>query len=145
MSRNKKNIIVSDVEVTDAGAEGNAIVRVDGMVVFVPYVVPGDIIDLNIYKKKKSYAEGRAIALKKASPLRTETPCEHFGVCGGCKWQMMEYGAQLKYKQQQVRDALERLGHIDTSGMQPICGADRQYNYRNKLEFTLSSKRWLAA
>lgn len=145
MSRNKKNIIVSDVEVTDAGAEGNAIVRVEGMVVFVPYVVPGDIIDLNIYKKKKSYAEGRAIALKKASPLRTEAPCEHFGVCGGCKWQMMEYGAQLRYKQQQVRDALERLGHIDTSGMQPICGADRQYNYRNKLEFTFSSKRWLAA
>ncbi|MBP5326356.1 MAG: 23S rRNA (uracil(1939)-C(5))-methyltransferase RlmD [Bacteroidales bacterium] len=145
MSRNKKNIIINDVEVADAGAEGNAIVRVDGMVVFVPYVVPGDIIDLNIFRKKKNYAEGRAIALKRPSPLRVEAPCKHFGVCGGCKWQMMDYASQLKYKQQQVRDALERIGHLDTSGMLPICGADKQYNYRNKLEFTFSSKRWLSA
>ncbi len=143
MSRLKKELIVSDVEVNDAGAEGNAIVRVDGMVVFVPYVVPGDIIDLKIYKKKKNYAEGIALAVKQPSPLRVKETCQHFGVCGGCKWQTMQYDAQLKYKQQQVRDNLERLGHIDTSRMQNICGSDNIFYYRNKLEFTFSSKRWL--
>ena len=143
MSRYKKEIILPDVEVTDAGAEGKAIVRVDGMVVFVPFVVPGDIIDLKIYKKKKNYAEGIAIAIKRPSPLRVSAECPHFGVCGGCKWQTMSYDAQLRYKEQQVRDNLERLGHIDTSGMRPICGSDKIFYYRNKLEFTFSNKRWL--
>ena len=108
MSRLKKEIIIEDVTVSDAGAEGNAIVRVDGMVVFVPYAVPGDVIDLKIFKKKKNYAEGRVIALKQASPLRVEPKCSHFGSCGGCKWQSMSYDSQLKYKQQQVKDNLER-------------------------------------
>lgn len=144
MSRLKKEIIIPDVTVSDAGAEGNAIVRVDGMVVFVPYAVPGDVIDLKIFKKKKNYAEGRMLALKKASPLRVEPLCEHFGTCGGCKWQSMSYEAQLRYKQQQVKDNLERLGHIDTTQMRPICGSERIFEYRNKLEFTFSSKRWLA-
>ena len=144
MSRTKHEIIIPDVEVCDAGAEGKAIVRVDGMVVFVPFVVPGDVIDLKIFKKKKNYAEGVAIAIKRPSPLRVPEACPHFGVCGGCKWQTMDYGEQLKYKQKQVRDNLERLGHIDTSSMQPICGSDNIYNYRNKLEFTFSTKRWLA-
>ena len=143
MSRYKKEIILPDVEVTDAGAEGKAIVRVDGMVVFVPFVVPGDIIDLKIYKKKKNYAEGVATAIKRPSPLRVGAECPHFGVCGGCKWQTMSYDAQLRYKEQQVRDNLERLGHIDTSGMRPICGSDKIFYYRNKLEFTFSNKRWL--
>ena len=143
MSRYKKEIILPDVEVTDAGAEGKAIVRVDGMVVFVPFVVPGDIIDLKIYKKKKNYAEGVATAIKRPSPLRVSAACPHFGVCGGCKWQTMSYDAQLRYKEQQVRDNLERLGHIDTSGMRPICGSDKIFYYRNKLEFTFSNKRWL--
>jgi len=143
MSRNKKEIILHDVTVADAGAEGNAIVRVDGMVVFVPFVVPGDVIDLLIYKKKKNYAEGRALAVKTPSPLRVEPRCAHFGLCGGCKWQSMNYDAQLRYKQQQVRDNLQRLGNVDTSLMRPICGADNIYYYRNKLEFTFSSKRWL--
>ena len=144
MSRLKKEIIIPDVTVSDAGAEGNAIVRVEGMVVFVPFAVPGDVIDLKIFKKKKNYAEGRVIALKQPSPLRVEARCKHFGVCGGCKWQTMSYEAQLRYKQQQVRDNLERLGHIDTSQMRAICGSDRIFEYRNKLEFTFSSKRWLA-
>lgn len=143
MSRYKKEIILPDVEVTDAGAEGKAIVRVDGMVVFVPFVVPGDIIDLKIYKKKKNYAEGVATAIKRPSPLRVGAECPHFGVCGGCKWQTMSYDAQLRYKEQQVRDNLERLGHIDTSGLRPICGSDKIFYYRNKLEFTFSNKRWL--
>ena len=145
MSRLKKEIIIPDVTVSDAGAEGNAVVRVDGMVVFVPFAVPGDVIDLKIFKKKKNYAEGRVLALKKPSPLRVEARCSHFGVCGGCKWQIMSYEAQLRYKQQQVRDNLERLGHVDTTQMMSICGSDRIYEYRNKLEFTFSSKRWLAA
>lgn len=144
MTKLKKEIIVPDVEVNDAGAEGNAIVRVDGMVVFVPYAVPGDVIDLKIFKKKKNYAEGRVMVLKQASPLRVEPVCSHFGTCGGCKWQSMQYDAQLRYKQQQVRDNLERLGRVDTSQMRPICGSDRIFDYRNKLEFTFSSKRWLA-
>ena len=143
MRKTKQEVVVTDVEVSDAGAEGKAIVRVDGMVVFVPFVVPGDIIDLKIYKKKKNYAEGRAIAVKRPSPLRVEAQCPHFGLCGGCKWQTLAYDAQLRYKQQQVRDNLERLGHIDTSGMRPICGSDNIFFYRNKLEFTFSTKRWL--
>jgi len=143
MRKTKQELILENVEITDAGAEGKAIARVDGMVVFVPFVVPGDVVDLKVFKKKKNYAEGRAIALKKASPQRVETVCPHFGVCGGCKWQTMSYEAQLHYKEQQVRDNLERLGHLDTSTMQPICGSENIYYYRNKLEFTFSSKRWL--
>ena len=145
MSRLKKENIIYDVTVDDAGAEGNAIVRLNGMVVFVPFAVPVDVIDLKIFKKKKNYAEGRVLTLKKPSPLRVEPVCGHFGTCGGCKWQMMQYEAQLHYKQQQVRDNLERLGHIDATRMQPICGSSRTLGYRNKLEFTFSNKRWLAA
>lgn len=144
MSRLKKEIIIPDVAVSDAGAEGNAIVRVDGMVVFVPFAVPGDIIDLKIFKKKKNYAEGRVLALKESSPLRVKPVCSHFGICGGCKWQEMNYDAQLLYKHQQVRDNLERLGRVDTSQIRPICGSERIFEYRNKLEFTFSNKRWLA-
>ncbi len=144
LSKTKEQIILPDVEVSDAGAEGKAIVRIDGMVVFVPFVVPGDIIDLKIIKKKKNFAEGRAVAIKQPSPLRIKEACPHFGICGGCKWQTLRYDEQLKFKQQQVKDNLERLGHIDTSGMQEICGSDDIYYYRNKLEFTFSNKRWLS-
>ncbi len=143
MRKAKQEIILNDVQVSDAGAEGKAIVRVDGMVVFVPFVVPGDIIDLKIIKKKKNYAEGRALCVKQSSPLRVEPLCTHFGICGGCKWQTLNYESQLQYKQQQVKDNLERLGHIDTQGMRPICGSDKTAYYRNKLEFTFSTKRWL--
>ncbi len=142
MSKMKQEIILNDVTVSDAGAEGMAIVKHEGMVIFVPFVVPGDVIDLKIIKKKKNYAEGRLLALKQASPLRVDAACPHFGLCGGCKWQTLRYDSQLQYKQQQVRDNLERLGHVDTSGMQPICGSDDIYYYRNKLEFTCSNKRW---
>lgn len=143
MRKPKQEIVINNVQVSDAGAEGKAIVRLDGMVIFVPFVVPGDIIDLKIIKKKKNYAEGRAIAIKQPSPLRVDAQCPHFGICGGCKWQTLNYEAQLRYKQQQVKDNLERLGHIDTTGMRPICGSDNIFCYRNKLEFTFSSKRWL--
>lgn len=143
MKKTKQEIVLNDVQVSDAGAEGKAIVRLDGMVIFVPFVVPGDIIDLKIIKKKKNYAEGRALCIKHPSPLRVEPLCTHFGTCGGCKWQTLNYESQLQYKQQQVKDNLERLGHIDTMGMRPICGSDKTAYYRNKLEFTFSTKRWL--
>ena len=102
MRKTRQETVIPDVEVSDAGAEGKAIVRIDGMVVFVPFVVPGDIIDLKIFKKKKNYAEGRAIAVKRPSPLRVEAQCPHFGLCGGCKWQTLAYDAQLRQDGQQV-------------------------------------------
>ena len=130
------------VTITDAGAEGMAIARVDGLVVFVPFVVPGDVVDIQLYKKKKHYAEGRVVRIHTESPDRVAPACPHFGVCGGCKWQTMSYEAQLDAKQRQVRDALERIGNVDCSQMQPICGSEQTLYYRNKLEFTFSTKAW---
>ena len=109
------------------------------------FVVPGDVVDIQLYKKKKHYAEGRAVKFHSLSDLRVEARCPHFGVCGGCKWQTMSYPAQLEAKQRQVRDNLERLGNVDCSGMRPICGSDNIYYYRNKLEFTFSTKAWRTA
>ena len=107
--RNKDLPLLEQVTITDAGAEGMAVAKVDGLVVFVPFVVPGDVVDIQLYRKKKNYAEGRATAFHKYSDLRVEPRCPHFGVCGGCKWQTMAYSAQLDAKQRQVRDNLERL------------------------------------
>ena len=143
--RNKELPLLEQVTVADAGAEGMAVARVDGLVVFVPFVVPGDVVDIQLYKKKKHYAEGRAVKFHSLSDLRVEARCPHFGVCGGCKWQTMSYPAQLEAKQRQVRDNLERLGNVDCSGMRPICGSDNIYYYRNKLEFTFSTKAWRTA
>ena len=113
MSRRKKELpLYEQVEIADAGAEGMAVARVDGLVVFVPFVVPGDIVDIQLYKKKKNYAEGRAVKMHRPSPLRVDAACPHFGTCGGCKWQTMSYEAQLAAKQRQGRDALERLGGV---------------------------------
>lgn len=140
--RNRELPLLEQVEITDAGAEGMAVAKVDGLVVFVPFVVPGDVVDIQLYKKKKNYAEGRAVRFHRQSALRVEPACPHFGVCGGCKWQTMSYEAQLEAKQRQVRDNLERLGNVDCSGMRPICGSADIYRYRNKLEFTFSSRAW---
>ena len=145
MSRNKTLPLLENVEVTDAGAEGMAVARVDGLVVFVPYAVPGDVVDIQLYKKKKNYAEGRVVRLVEPSPRRVAPACPHFGVCGGCKWQTFDYAGQLEAKQKQVRDNLERIGGVDCSQMQPICGSDNIYYYRNKLEFTFSSRQWLTS
>ena len=143
MGRRNKNLpLLERVTITDAGAEGKAVAKVDGMVVFVPFVVPGDVVDIQLYRKKKNYAEGRAVTIHQYSDLREEPQCPHFGVCGGCKWQTMKYSAQLEAKQRQVRDNLERLGHVDCSGMRPICGSENIFYYRNKLEFTFSTKAW---
>lgn len=144
MRKPKQEIILTDIEITDAGSEGNAIARVDNKVIFVPFVVPGDVVDIKIYKSKKNYAEGRAVAIKQYSPLRSEVKCPHFGTCGGCRWQNMDYAEQLKYKQKQVVDNLERLGKIDTTYMSPICGSDNIFYYRNKLEYTFSNRPWIS-
>ena len=146
MGRKKKELpLLERVEITDTAAEGMALARVEGMVVFVPFAVPGDVADIQLYKKKKNYAEGRVVRLYSASPLRVEPQCPHFGTCGGCKWQTMSYAAQLEAKQKQVRDNLERIGGIDCSGMRPICGSENIFYYRNKLEFTFSSRAWRTA
>lgn len=143
MRRKKKELpIIEDVEICDAGAEGKAIAKIDGMVVFVPFVVPGDIVDIQLLKKRKKYADGKAIAIKHYSDRRVEVRCPHFGVCGGCKWQTTRYADQTAFKEKQVRDNLERLGQIDCSGMRPICGSDDIFYYRNKLEYTFSTKEW---
>ncbi|HCO67767.1 MAG TPA: 23S rRNA (uracil(1939)-C(5))-methyltransferase RlmD [Dysgonomonas sp.] len=144
MARNKKQLtILPSIEITDIAAEGKAIAKVDNRVVFVPYVVPGDIVDIQITRKKSSYAEGRAVRIEKYSDKRTEPFCEHFGVCGGCKWQMLPYEEQLKYKQKQVEDNLTRIGKVELPEIQPILGSEKTVFYRNKLEFSFSNKKWL--
>lgn len=140
--RNSPLPLYTEVPILSTGAEGMAIAKVDGLVVFVPFVVPGDVVDIQLYKKKKNYAEGRAVAIRQYSGLRVDPECPHFGVCGGCKWQAMRYDAQLEAKQAQVRDNLERLGDVDCSKMRPICGSPVTMYYRNKLEYTFSTKAW---
>ncbi|MDR1810833.1 MAG: 23S rRNA (uracil(1939)-C(5))-methyltransferase RlmD [Prevotella sp.] len=144
MTRKKKELpLLEAVEITDVAAEGKAIARINNMVVFVPFVVPGDVIDLQITRKKNSYAEGKTVRFVKYSERRTAAFCEHFGVCGGCKWQILPYPEQLKYKQKQVIDSLTRIGKIALPEISPILGAAQTEFYRNKLEFTFSNKMWL--
>ncbi|MEI6694829.1 MAG: 23S rRNA (uracil(1939)-C(5))-methyltransferase RlmD [Bacteroidota bacterium] len=135
--------ILENIEIIDAGSEGKAIAKVDEMVIFVPFVVPGDVVDLRIIKKKKSFAEAKAIKIHTYSDKRVKPLCTHSGICGGCKWQAMKYEEQLLYKQKQIVDNLQRIGKIDTSCISPIFPSANQYFYRNKLEYTFSSKRWL--
>lgn len=145
MGRRKKPLpVFEQVEIMDAGSEGKAVARVDNYVIFVPFVVPGDVIDIRVVKRRKKYLEGKAVKIHKASPMRIEARCEHFGLCGGCKWQNMDYADQLKFKQKQVTDNFERIGKLDIPEVRPIIGSDKQYFYRNKLEFTFSNQRWLS-
>lgn len=134
-----------DQRIETAGAEGMCISRYDGKVVFVRHAVPGDIADLKIIGRKKKFLIGEITDLKEPSEDRVEPFCPHFGICGGCKWQQMSYPAQLKYKQQQVKDAFDRIGKLDYEEIKPILGSDETRYYRNKLEFTFSNKRWLTA
>ena len=144
MSRKDKPLpLLEHVMITDVAAEGKALARVDDMVVFVPFVVPGDVVDLQVRRRKHSYAEAEAVKFHEYSPLRDEPFCRHFGVCGGCKWQCLKYEEQLKAKQKQVVDNLTRIGHIELPEVSPIMGSERTRCYRNKLEFTFSNKRWL--
>lgn len=140
----KKNLpLLERVRIEACAAEGKALARVDEKVVFVPYVVPGDVVDLQVKKKKSSYMEAVAVKFHEYSTLRTEPRCRHFGVCGGCKWQCMKYEEQLQAKQQQVQDNLTRIGKVELPEFLPILGSKNIYAYRNKLEFGFSNKRWL--
>lgn len=144
MSRKKKALpLYPSVEVTGVAAEGKAIAKVDNMVIFVPYVVPGDVIDIQITRKKNSYAEGKAVRFEKYSDKRAEAFCEHYGTCGGCKWQILPYEEQLKHKQSQVENDLKRIGKIELPEIMPIMGSEKIQFYRNKLEYTFSNKKWL--
>jgi len=142
LNRQKKQEIIENIEVLEAASEGNAIAKVNDLVIFIPFVVPGDIIDIQIIKKKKTFAQGKAIYFHKLSDKRIEAKCPHFGICGGCKWQTMKYDYQLFYKNKQTIDNLERIGHIDCSKADKIIGSKEQFFYRNKLEYTFSTKRW---
>ena len=144
MARKKKELpLLEQITITDVAAEGKALARVNDMVVFVPYVVPGDVVDLQVKRKKHSYAEAVAVKFHEYSPLRSQPFCKHFGVCGGCKWQCLKYEEQIRYKQKQVTDNLVRIGKIELPEISPILGSEQTERYRNKLEFTFSNKRWL--
>lgn len=142
--RKKKNLpILENITITAVAAEGKALARVDDKVVFVPYVVPGDVVDLQVKKKKNSYMEAVAVNIHEYSPLRDTPFCQHYGVCGGCKWQCLKYEEQLKAKQQQVYDNLSRIGKVELPEFMPILGSKKTREYRNKLEYGFSDKRWL--
>ena len=143
-SRKQKPLpLLQQITITDVAAEGKALAKVDDMVVFTQYAVPGDVVDIQLFKKKKNYAEGRVVKFHHLSDVRCEARCEHYGVCGGCKWQILPYEEQIRYKQQQVVDNLTRLGHLELPEISPIIGSKKIYEYRNKLEFTFSNRRWL--
>ena len=139
----KKNLpLYEGIEITGVAAEGKALVRIDDIVCFVPNCVPGDIVDLQITKKKHSFMEGRVVRVVKPSPVRCEARCKHYGICGGCKWQILPYEEQLKHKQQQIVDNLTRIGKIELPEISPILGSKHIYEYRNKLEFTFADRKW---
>ena len=143
MRKKNKNITLANVLIEDYAAEGKSLARVDGKVIFVENAVPGDIVDIKLGKNKKDWAEGFVTAFHAYSPDRVEPFCAHFGVCGGCRWQMLPYSMQLQYKQQQVEDTLRRIGKIALPAIRPILGAPESVHYRNKMEYTFSSRRFL--
>lgn len=143
MAKSKKPLPVFEkITITDIAAEGNAIAKVNDIVVFVHFVVPGDVVDLQVTRKKNHFMEARAIHFHSYSEIRIEAVCEHFGICGGCKWQILPYSEQIRYKQKQVVDNLIRIGKIELPEVFPILGSALTEFYRNKLEFTFSNKRW---
>ena len=144
MARKKKELpLLEKITITDVAAEGKALAKVNDLVVFVPYVVPGDVVDLQVKRKKNHYAEAVAVKFHEWSPMRAQPFCQHFGVCGGCKWQCLAYDDQLRYKQKQVFDNLTRIGKVELPEFRPIMGSEKTRFYRNKLEYTFSNKRWL--
>lgn len=146
MSRRKKPLpLVENFEITGVAAEGKSLGRWDDLVTFVPFGAPGDVVDLQIDRRKHSYAEGHIVRMVTPSTLRMQPQCEHFGVCGGCKWQHLPYPYQLQCKQQQVVDALQRIAKVEMPSVSPILGSRQTFQYRNKLEFTFCNKSWLTA
>lgn len=143
MGRKKLDLILENVKIEAVAAEGKSLAHVDGTVVFVEFAVPGDIVNVKVTKKKKNYMEGFILEIVKPSEDRLQPFCEHFGICGGCRWQPLPYDMQLKAKQQQVWDQLVRIGHLEIPDISPILPSDKTKYYRNKLEFTFSNKRWI--
>lgn len=142
--RRTEKIVFENVEVLDAGAKGVSVAKApDGKVIFLPNVVPGDVVDIQTLKKRKAYYEGKATKIHSFSEHRTEPVCEHFGVCGGCKWQNMKYEQQLFYKNQEVQNNLKRIGKIELPEFEEILGSKEQFFYRNKMEFGFSNSRWM--
>lgn len=143
MGRKKLDLILENVKIEAVAAEGKSLAHVEGTVVFVEFAVPGDIVNVKVTKKKKNYMEGFILEIVKPSDDRLQPFCEHFGICGGCRWQPLPYDMQLKAKQQQVWDQLVRIGHLEIPDISPILPSDKTKYYRNKLEFTFSNKRWI--
>ncbi len=143
MRKKKELPVLEGVEIESVAAEGNAIARVDNMVVFIPYGAPGDVATVRLTRKKHSYAEGRIERLEKASPIRLEPRCAHFGLCGGCRWQHLPYEKQLEYKRRQVVDCLDRIAKVPHPEVAPALGSESIWDYRNKMEYTFSNKLWL--
>ena len=143
MSRKRVDLLLENVQIEKIAAEGKGLAHVDGMVVFVDYAVPGDVVDIRVLKKKKNYMEGRIEKLVTPSKDRLEPFCSHFGVCGGCRWQHLPYGIQLEAKRQQVEDQLVRIGHLSVPEIRPTLPSEKTQYYRNKLEFSASERRWL--
>lgn len=141
--KEKPQLILPEVLIEQVAAEGNSLAHVDGKVVFVPQTIPGDIVDILVTRKKSSFMEGRVHRMIKESPDRLKPFCDHYGMCGGCKWQILPYEQQLAYKQQQVIDQLTRIGKLELPEITPILGSAKTTEYRNKLEFTFSDRRWL--
>ncbi|HEY5393564.1 MAG TPA: 23S rRNA (uracil(1939)-C(5))-methyltransferase RlmD [Hanamia sp.] len=140
----RKKQIIENVAVSGYAAQGKALARIEGKVLFIEGAVPGDIADVRVIKSKKDWAEGKAIKIKKYSDARVVPFCIHFGICGGCKWQMLPYQNQLEYKEQEVKDVLQRIGRISNISVLPIIGAEKTIHYRNKLEFSFSNKKFLS-
>lgn len=145
MARKKKSYLFENTLITDTAAKGKSIAKSpDGRVIFVSNAVPGDVVDIQTGRKRKSYFEGKAIKFHEFSELRTDPVCEHFGVCGGCKWQNMKYEEQLKFKQKEVTNHLLRIGQLELPEVTEIAGSEQTYFYRNKMEFSFSDSRWLS-
>ncbi len=143
MKQKKQPEYLENVEIVDAGSEGMSVAKPEGRVIFIPFGVPGDVVNIEVFKKKKNYFEGRIRNIRKPSEKRVEPVCQHFGLCGGCKWQQMDYQWQIHYKQKQVKDNFDRIGKVVYPEMKPILGCEKQYYYRNKLEYAFSNRKWL--
>ncbi|MHC0448378.1 23S rRNA (uracil(1939)-C(5))-methyltransferase RlmD [Flavobacterium sp. 3-218] len=142
--KNTDKIVFHQIQVLDAGAKGVSVAKApDGKVIFIPNVVPGDVVDVQTLKKRKAYYEGKAVKFHELSEYRVDPICEHFGVCGGCKWQNMKYSQQLAFKQNEVKNHLQRIGKIELPEFEDILGSEKQFFYRNKMEFSFSNSRWL--
>ncbi|SHG18048.1 23S rRNA (uracil(1939)-C(5))-methyltransferase RlmD [Flavobacterium defluvii] len=142
--KNTDKVVFHQIQVLDAGAKGVSVAKApDGKVIFIPNVVPGDVVDVQTFKKRKAYYEGKAVKFHELSQHRVDPICEHFGVCGGCKWQNMKYSQQLYFKQNEVKNHLQRIGKVELPEFETILGSEKQFFYRNKMEFSFSNSRWL--